>query len=167
MSNIMTRRQFTAAVAAAAVAGCTDTDEGEDTVEPETVEETTEQAETTEETTEQNTVDETAEQTTEEATQASSVSIEILDHGWEVLETYDSDAVDDQRGVVGTVKNTGDVTVSVFVNVQFYRDGTQITDFTDGTSHLDPGQEFRFEAPYIEDPDVTSYEVDAEAHEEL
>jgi len=56
--------------------------------------------------------------------------------------------------------------VSVFVNVQFYNDGTQITDFTDHTSNLDPGQKWEFKAPYIEDREVTSYEVDAEAHED-
>jgi hypothetical protein len=157
----MNRRKFIAAGMLVALAGCSDTEESSGEVQEAdpntgTVEtpETTERVKTT-----QNTVEET--------TQVSvGPSIEILDHGWETLREYDSDAVDDRRGVVGTIENTGDVTVMVFVNVQFYNDDTQITDHSDYASNLDPGQKWEFEVPYLDDREVTSYEVEADARED-
>jgi hypothetical protein len=54
----------------------------------------------------------------------------------------------------------------VFVNVQFYNDDTQITDHSDYASNLDPGQKWEFEVPYLDDREVTSYEVEADARED-
>ncbi|KAB1190730.1 MULTISPECIES: FxLYD domain-containing protein [Haloferax] len=90
-------------------------------------------------------------------------SVEILDSKWTVVEEYDYS--DDRYGVVGTVENTSDRTVSMLVRVRFLDStGAQIGDGMDIAMGVPPGERFRFEIAYVggKSEEVDSYDIDVE-----
>lgn len=103
---------------------------------------------------------------TEEGTEQPAVT--ILDHEWVVIEEYDSDAVEDDYGVVGTAENNREERLDVFVDARFYDSSdVQIESTTTSMSGVSGGGTFEFELPYLGDDsdDVARYELGWEAYE--
>lgn len=95
-------------------------------------------------------------------------AIKILEHDWEKTEEYDSDAVEDDYGVVGRGVNQTDQRLDVFLEVRFYDEAdTQIDSSNASQSGVEGGGKFSFEAPFLgDDPDeVARYEIGWEAYE--